>query len=175
MKLAIVVAVVLAAAPAHAEIERYAVIIGHNLGAADEQKLRYAETDATRVGELLSEIGGVRDENQVVLRSKTAEQVRRALIATNERIRVGQRAGRDAELFVYYSGHGDADSLHLGDTRFALRELEALVRGSSAQIRILVIDSCRSGAVTRVKGGKPAPPLSLSSNVDEAPGEGVIV
>jgi len=171
----IVSIVLLAAGSARADIQRYAVIIGANSGAADEQKLRFAESDAARVGELLSEIGGVPDENQVVLRSKTADEVRRALIATNERIRVGQRAGADVVLFVYYSGHGDADSLHLGDTRFALRELEALVRGSSAQIRILVIDSCRSGSVTRVKGGKPAPALVLSSGIDEVPGEGVIV
>ena len=167
--------VMLVAASAHADVERYAVIIGHNTGAADEQRLRFAETDATRVGELLGEIGGVPDENQVVLRSKTADQVRRALIATNERIRVGQRAGHEAVLFVYYSGHGDADALHLGETQLALRELEALVRGSSAQIRILVIDSCRSGSITRVKGGKPAPPLALSSGIDDIPGEGVIV
>jgi hypothetical protein len=122
----------------------------------------------------LGEIGGVRDENQVVLRGKTADQVRRALIALNERIRTDQRSGRDAMLFVYYSGHGDADALHLADTRLELRELEALVRGSSADIRILVVDSCRSGAVTRVKGGSPAPPIALSA-VTELPGEGVIV
>ncbi|HEX2690432.1 MAG TPA: caspase family protein, partial [Kofleriaceae bacterium] len=159
---------------AHAEVERYAIIIGHNIGAVDEQKLRYAESDAARVAELMNEIGGVRDENQIMLLGKTAHQVRRALIALNERIRSDQRSGRDAILFVYYSGHGDADALHLGDTRLELRELEALVRGSSAQIRMLVIDSCRSGAVTRVKGGSPAPPIALSA-ATEVPGEGIIV
>ncbi|MBA3396424.1 MAG: caspase family protein [Deltaproteobacteria bacterium] len=170
---AALVVVLAAARSAHADIERFAVVIGHNAGAADEQRLRFAETDAERVGELLGEVGGVPDENQVVLRGKTADQVRRALIATNERIRTGQRAGRQAVLFVYYSGHGDADTLHLGDTRFALRELEALVRGSSAQVRILVIDSCRSGSVTRVKGGTPAPAIALTT--DALDGEGVIV
>lgn len=167
--------VLLVAVPARADTERFAVIIGHNTGAADEQRLKFAETDASRVAEVLGEIGGVPDENQVVLRGKTAEQVRRALIATNERIRVGQRDGHEAVLVVYYSGHGDADALHLGDTRLALREVEALVRGSSAQIRVLVIDSCRSGSVTRVKGGKPAAPLALASGIDEMPGEGLIV
>jgi hypothetical protein len=164
-----------ATAPAaRAEVERYAVIIGHNTGAADEQRLRFAEDDAERVGELLGEVGGVPDENQVVLRGKSADQVRRALIATNERIRVGGRAGRQAMLFVYYSGHGDADALHLGDTRLELRELEALVRGSAAQIRVLAIDACRSGSVTRVKGGRPAPPITLRGD-DELTGEGVII
>jgi hypothetical protein len=162
------------ATAARAEIERYAVIVGENRGAADEQNLRYAEADAGRVAEVMSEIGGVRDENQIVLRGRTADQVRRALITLNERIRVDQRAGHDAQLLFYYSGHGDADALHLAGTRLDLRELEALVRGSAAQIRILVIDACRSGAVTRVKGGSPAPPIALST-VTELGGEGVIV
>ncbi len=174
LRLAVACAIVLAAGSARAEVERYAVIVGDNVGAADEQRLRFAETDAARVAELLAEVGGVRDENQVVLRGKTADQVRRALIATNERIRVTQRADREAVLFVYYSGHGDADALHLGDGRLELRELEALVRGSPAQIRILVLDACRSGSVTRVKGGVQAPPIALSG-VHEVSGEGVIV
>ena len=167
-------AIALAAGPARAEIDRYAVVVGANLGAADEQQLRFAEADATRVSELLVELAGVRAENQIVLRGKSADPVRRALIATNERIRIGQRAELEAMLLVYYSGHGDADALHLGDSRFDLRELEALVRGSPAQIRILVIDACRSGSLTRVKGGVQAPPIALS-RVDELAGEGVIV
>ncbi len=178
MKLALAVLCMLVCMPvatAHAGVERYAVIVGHNTGAKDEQQLKFAESDASRVGELLAEVGGVPDENQVVLRGKTADQVRRALIATNERIRTGERAGRQAVLFVYYSGHGDADALHLGDTRFELRELEALVRGSSAQIRILVIDACRSGSITRVKGGKAAPPIAIAAAPDELGGEGVVV
>lgn len=172
--LAVAAAVALAAGAARADVQRYAVVVGHDLGAPDEQRLRFAETDAARVAELLGEVGGVPDENQVVLRGKPADAVRRALIATNERIRVDQRTGRHTVLVVYYSGHGDADALHLGDSRLPLRELEALVRGSSAQIRILVIDSCRSGSVTRVKGGKAAPPLALSA-ATEVSGEGLIV
>jgi hypothetical protein len=174
MKLAIVAMLALASGLAHAEVERYAVIVGQDTGAADEQRLRFAESDAQHVAELLGEVGGVPDENQVVLRGKSAEQMRRALIATNERIRTGHNAGRDAVLIVYYSGHGDADALHLGDSQLPLRELEALVRGSAAQVRILVIDACRSGAVTRVKGGRPAPPIVLS-DTPELDGEGVIV
>jgi len=173
VKLALAV-LLLIAGSARADVERYAVIVGDDVGAADEQRLRFAEADARHVAELLGEVGGVPDENQVVLRGKTADQMRRALIATNERIRSGQHAGRDAVLIVYYSGHGDADALHLGDTQMPLRELEALVRGSAAQVRILVIDACRSGAVTRVKGGRPAPPIVLSDTA-ELDGEGVIV
>jgi hypothetical protein len=171
---AIAVLVIASAAPARADTERFAVVIGHNTGAADEQRLRYAESDAQRFADLLGEIGGVPDENQVVLRGKTADAVRRAMIATNERIRTGLRSGAGSVLFVYYSGHGDADALHLGDTRLPLRELEALVRGSPAGVRVLVIDSCRSGSLTRVKGGRPAPPLTLATAAPLV-GEGMVV
>jgi hypothetical protein len=169
----VVVALVIWCGNVRADVERYAVIIGNNAGARDEQTLRFAESDADHVGELLVDLGGVPEENQTVLRGKPAERVRRALIATNERIRTGARDGRTSILFVYYSGHGDADSLHLADSRFELRELEALVRGSPAQIRVLVIDACRSGAMTRVKGGTPAAPIALTT--DDSGGEGIVV
>src|SRR5262249_43932373 len=107
-------ALALTAGAARADVQRYAVIVGHNAGTADEQRRRFAEADAARLSELLGEVGGIPDENQVVLRGKSADQVRRALTATNARIGADQRAGRDALLLVYYSGHGDADALHLG-------------------------------------------------------------
>src|SRR5262245_20947596 len=78
---------VAAIAPAYADTERFAVVIGDNRGASDEQPLRYAESDAQRFADLLGDIGGVPGENLVVLRGKTADEVRRAVIATNERIR----------------------------------------------------------------------------------------
>ncbi|HUS32664.1 MAG TPA: caspase family protein [Kofleriaceae bacterium] len=166
--------VLTASAIASADVDRFALIVGDNDGLADEQRLRFAESDAARFAELLGEVGGIPDENQVVLRGKSADEVTRALIAMNERIRMRQQKGNSAMLFVYYSGHGDAESLHLGDTRLRLTDLEKLLRGSSAQVRVLVIDACRSGSLTRVKGGKPAPALAISS-ADDLPGEGVIV
>jgi hypothetical protein len=140
------------AGDARADVQRYAVIVGNNAGLGDEQTLRHAETDAQHVAELLAELGGVPDENQIVLRGKSVDAVKRALIAINDRIRTRQRAGDLAVLHVYYSGHGDADALHLGSGRLSLRDLDQLVHASAAEIRVLVIDACRSGGATRAKG-----------------------
>lgn len=63
---------VAAIASAHADTERYTVVIGDNRGARDEQSLRYAEGDAQRFADLLADIGGVPSENQIVLRGKSA-------------------------------------------------------------------------------------------------------
>lgn len=157
--------------PAVADVVRYAVIVGENQGDRSEPPLRFAETDAERVAEVLAELGDVPAENQVLLRGKGAGAARRALITVNDRIRTTRRDGDETVLVVYYSGHADASSLHFGSDRFELRELEALVRGSPADVRILVIDACRSGALTRVKGGRAAPPVALDQRLL---GEGLV-
>ena len=164
--LAVLVAALLPAA-ARAQIERFAVVVGNDIGQAPDIPLRYAEMDATRVAAVLQEVGGVRAENVVLLRGRDADTVRRALIAVNDRVR---GAGRQSVLLVYYSGHADADALHLGTTSLELVELEQLVRGSAASFRLLVLDSCRSGALTRVKGGTPIPAFDIG--LERMAGEG---
>jgi hypothetical protein len=154
---------------ASAEVVRYALVFGNNLGRADEETLRYAEEDARRIHETLAELGGFLPENTLLLRGADAERVRAALIRMNERIRTG---GASAMLVVFYSGHADATALHLGDTALPLDQLEQLVRGSPAALRLLVVDACRSGALTRVKGGTPVPVPELELD-QRLPSDGV--
>ena len=166
------IALVLALLPtaASAEVDRYAVVVGNDLGQPPDLPLRYAEMDAARVVSVLQEVGGVRPENTVLLQGKDADTVRRALIAVNERVRT---AGRPTVLLVYYSGHADAGALHLGNSRLELGELEQLVRGSAAGFRLLILDACRSGALTRVKGGTPIPPFEIRLG-ERVAGEGAV-
>jgi len=152
-----------------ARIERHAILIGNNRGAPDELPLRYAESDASKMHDVLKDLGGFPPEDMVLLRGEGPEVVRRALIAMNDRIRSLAGDG-DREVFfvVYYSGHSDAEALHLGRERLAIRELEQLVRGSAAAFRLLVVDACRSGALTQVKGAAartPAFPIVLDQRL----------
>jgi len=159
---------------ADAKVERFGIIIGNNAGAADEPSLRYAEDDAAKIHEVLGNLGGFRPENLALLRGKDVATVRRALIAFNDRIRSSVQTGRvQVLLFVYYSGHADAEALHLGSSSFDLGELEALVRGSPATVRLMVLDACRSGVVTRVKGGKPGAVFRIRLD-ERLAGEGVV-
>ena len=170
----VVAAVVLAlSTPATAGVERFAVVVGHNRGDGDEATLKYAEDDARKLAEVLEGVGGVPAENTVLLRGKGASDVRRSLIAVNERVRARAGSGRQTMLLVYYSGHADAQSLHLGGSHLEVEEIERLVRGSAASFRLLILDSCRSGALTRVKGGRSAPaiPVALDARLS---GEGVV-
>jgi hypothetical protein len=165
----IALAVLLLPAAAAAQ-ERFAVVVGNDQGQPPDLPLSYAETDASRVASMLQEVGGVRPENLVLLRGQDAGTVRSTLIAVNDRVRA---AGRQAMLIVYYSGHADAGALHLGATPLELRELEQLVRGSAASFRLLILDACRSGALTRVKGGTPIPPFDIQLG-ERVAGEGAV-
>jgi hypothetical protein len=156
--------------PAAAQIDRFALVVGNDVGQAPDAPLRWSEADASRVADVLQDVGGVRPENLVLLRGRDAATVRRALIAVNERIR---SSPRQTVLLVYYSGHADAGALHLGASSLELAELEQLVRGSAAGFRVLVLDACRSGALTRVKGGEPIPPFELRVS-ERLPGEGAV-
>lgn len=155
-RLATAATVIVAAltSPAGAESKRIALLIGAARGEPGEPVLRFAEADADRVGSILRDVGGFAPEDVIVLKTANASEVRRTLLALNVRAR--QSAG-DTLLFVFYSGHGDADGLQMAGTRLALTELRDLIYGSPATARVLVIDACRSGTATRIKGGRPAP------------------
>ncbi|MFT3698241.1 MAG: caspase family protein [Kofleriaceae bacterium] len=144
---------------------RYALVIGNDTGDRDELTLHYAERDAEHFSSTLIDLGGFAPQNVVTLRGADTDAARNALIALNDRIRTNGAA--DAMLVVYYSGHADANALHLGTSSFELPQLEQLVRGSPAAFRLLVVDACRSGALTRVKGGKPtdAFPIALGDTL----------
>ena len=162
LALALMLAVCTCSKAALADVARFAVIIGNNKGDGTDGELRYAERDAAKVYDVLKDLGGFDPANMVLLRGETAPTVTRTLIAVNDRIRgaLGQ-AGNQAVLFVYFSGHADATALHLEGARLDLTQLEQLVRGSAATFRVLMLDACRSGALTRIKGGQSAPPFAL--------------
>ena len=105
---------------------------GHALRARDRQRRRAIATSqrcatpstmpiASRA--TLVDLGGFAPGDVVVLRGGDAEAARAALIALNDRIRTAGAA--DAMLVVYYSGHADAEALHLGATDFALAAARA--------------------------------------------------
>jgi len=166
--------VALGAPAAAAAVERYAVLVGNNRGDVDEPELRFAEADAARVHGVLRDVAGFQPDRMVLLRGEPSAVVERTLIGMNDRIRSAQsRPGVQAMLFVYFSGHADAQALHLQKTSLELSLLEQLVRSSAAAFRVLVVDACRSGALTRVKGGAAAPAFDIK--IDEAlSGEGTV-
>jgi hypothetical protein len=171
---------VLAVAPgAWAAPPAVAVVVGNNVGLPGEPQLRYAEDDAARVAEVLGELGERPDAGIVLLRGRSAGDMRRAIVDAAAHLRSG---GGDGLLFVYYSGHADGEALHLAGTTFPLTELQALVGDDAVATRVMVVDACRSGTLTQTKGGRasgdfdvrlapPANPRGLAIVTSSASGE----
>lgn len=160
-------------APAAAEVTRYALVVGNNVGAPADQPLRYAESDARRMHQVLTALGDFPPWQALLLQGADVATVRRALLNINERIRdASEMPGQEVFLLVYYSGHADAQALHLAGGELPIAELQAMTRSSAADLRMLVLDSCRSGALTRVKGGHRAPPFSVPRVQLDLPTEG---
>ncbi len=152
------------AAPAQAAAEqvRFAVVIGSNDGQPDETPLLYAERDAERVADVLVRLASVTEENLLLLRGADAKRLERVIAGIGERVRRKRAKGKvEALLFVYYSGHASVDALHLGASRMPFRRLRKLVSGIGADVSVFVVDACRSGGMTRVKGAAPAAPFEI--------------
>jgi uncharacterized caspase-like protein len=154
-------------------VERFALIVGNDHGQAHEAELRYAQSDAQKVYTTLRDIGGFKPFNMVLLQDEDSDTLRRSLIDLNVRLRsLRSQSGTQVVLFVYYSGHADSEDLHLAHTRLAIAELSQLVSGSAADFRLLVLDACRSGVLTRRKGGRVTQPFDIPAQL-ELSGEGL--
>lgn len=144
---------------------RIAVVAGSNEGAGADEMLSFAEKDAEQVADALVGVGGFHAAETILLRAPSAVGLRRAIVAANERLRAqGAVPDADSVLVVYYSGHADENGLRIAGTRLELEELSQLIRSSPARFRILIVDACRSGALTHVKGGTAAPPIDVRAS-----------
>ena len=141
--------------PKWAWAETYVVAVGNNSGHRHEAPLRFAERDASIFAGVMTQLGDVRPENAAVVLGRKARRIQRTIEVFNRRIsRLPARARRASTLVVFYSGHADARGLHPGKSTLSYDELKTAVSTSPAGVKLIIIDGCRSGALTRVKGVK---------------------
>src|SRR5260370_12468781 len=142
-----------------AEPLRVLVAASRSEGLEGEQPLRHTLEDARRVRDVFTQLGGVRPENALLLDEPTPAQLDAAL----DRARAIAQTHRPDEvtLVVYFSGHGDHESIHLGRSVMPLAELEAWIAAVPAAFKIVVVDACRSVEL-RPKGVSTEEPFAIS-------------
>lgn len=113
----------------------------------DLPDLRYAATDLARFAGVMTEIGQIPANRTLRLTNPSVAEFRAAIAATKK--------SRPAKFIFYYSGHSDANGLHLADGLLERRELHELLSSVQAETRIAFLDSCYSGALAS-KGIRPA-------------------
>ncbi len=152
-----------APAPAWAaDVTRRALVIGANDGGLDLQPLRYAEEDAWRMAGVLQELGGFSPADVTVLVSPTEERVQAELARA-----AAELGAADETLFLfYYSGHADPSGLRLGSDLYPYAALKEDIREVPADVHLGIVDACRSGALTRVKGASVSAPFLADAPLD---------
>jgi hypothetical protein len=163
------IVLLVAARAAGADVRRFALVAGEPDGGAGTVRLRYAERDARRIHEILTRVGGVRPADARLLLSAGATAFRRALAELSQASAAARATGERTLLLVYYSGHAKDDALRLGAGRLPLRELRDDLERAPADVRIGLLDSCRSGAIARAKGARPAPTFDVKGSRDAGP------
>jgi len=145
-------------------IRRFAVIVGANNGGPERVQLRYAVSDASTMMNVLKSLGGVDSRDALLLHNPDRRNFISALARVKGEIQ-GAKSGKDRiEFIFYYSGHSDSEAILLGREKVFYKELKDGIRGIPADVRIAILDSCSSGAFTRIKGGSFKAPFLLDTS-----------
>jgi len=147
-------------------IRRFALVIGANDGGPRRVKLRYAVSDAKSVLKVLEELGGVYPDDSRLLLQPTRESLLWELERMKDRIARAKEQSRRVEAVFYYSGHSDERNILMGKEKVSYQEFRDRINEMAADVRIAVLDSCASGAFTRLKGGKKRPPFLVDTAYD---------
>jgi antitoxin component YwqK of YwqJK toxin-antitoxin module len=157
----LVVGTALAAPVGEPGVLRHALVVGANDGGPGLERLRYAEDDAGRFVDVLTELGGFDADEVTVLASPDRDQLEAALRHHADLARANPQ---DLFLF-YYSGHADARGLRLGEEVVPFGELKQQIRDLPAEVRLGVLDACRSGEITRIKGFQVTAPFATEDSL----------
>jgi len=177
----VVAALVLAAASAgsvraHAdEALRVGLLVASNQGGPGRPLLRYAEQDAGELARVLVQLGGFRPEHVHLVQGGSLAQIAVLVRSIKDGVAGARARGQRTVVLFYFSGHSDGQSLELGPQSWAFADVRRDLLQLGADVRIVIVDSCRSGALLADKGGTPGPTFDIRFTDDLATsGEAVL-
>ncbi len=147
-------------------LRRFALFIGSNNGGSERQHLLYAEKDAATLAGVLTEVGGIAPYDSVLLSDPAKTDVDGAFASFRERIEAVKSGVKRIEFILYYSGHSDDEGLLLGEEKYLYSDLRNSINSVDADVHIAILDSCSSGAFTRLKGGTRKSPFLVDESVE---------
>ena len=148
-----------------AATRRFGIFIGSNNGGRDRAVLRYAVSDARSVSGVFASMGGISVEDSVFLIEPGIAEINRQLERLGRLSGQAKQNSQRTELVFYYSGHSDEDGILLNRERYSYSALKERINTIQADMRIVILDSCSSGAITRAKGGVKVQPFLFDNSV----------
>jgi Caspase domain len=145
-------------------VRRFLLAVGTNDGGNERVALRYAGTDAKSITKVFEELGGIAPSDRLLLLDPDRTTLRNTLQVFGQMINNATTQSGRVEVVIYYSGHSNEQGLLLGGELIGYKELRESVDAMAADVRIIILDSCASGALTRLKGGKRIAPFLLDTS-----------
>ena len=146
-----------AAAQGPGPVKRYALLVASNDGGQGRSQLKYAGSDAQALAQVLVSLGGVERDAMTVMLEATPAQVRAQLQSLRATLKRDQDKGQRAEVIIYYSGHADEHGMLLSGQRLPYQEMQDALAQLPSPMKLLIVDSCHAGVLTRAKGGQSGP------------------
>lgn len=146
--------------------KRFAIAVGSNFGGKERAQLKYAVSDAESILEVFEELGGVSRDERILLIEPDVQTFYTEIGKLQAKIERAKSEYSRVEVIFYYSGHSDEDYILLGDEKISYEDLRKTINDIDAHVRIAILDSCASGAFTRLKGGKKRLPFLLDTAYD---------
>jgi len=146
------------------EARRFALVIGVNDGGPSRLRLRYAASDAKEFARVLQQLGGVADDDMMLVLDADRAKILSRVEELRRRLSETRAAVRRLEVVFYYSGHSDEEGLLVRGEPISYVDLRSRLDALAADLQVAIFDSCASGAMTRPKGGTARPPFLLDSS-----------
>jgi hypothetical protein len=146
-----------APAPPEPRLRRFALIASSNDGGRDRVRLRFADSDAVSMADVLRTLGGLRGDDLVLLTGARRDSFQASLDRVGAALQRASGGSIRREIIVYYAGHSDEQGLLLAGERVSYQELRRWIDATGADVRIAILDSCASGALIRSRGGTLRP------------------
>jgi hypothetical protein len=145
---------------------RFGLFVGSNNGGDERVMLAYAARDARGISDVMTEMGGIQQGNSLMLEDPSKRELNDGFAILRNLIAGAKTDARRVEFMVYYSGHSDEQGLLLGGDHYGYRELRDNITGMDSDVNIAILDSCSSGAFTRLKGGTRQSPFLFDESVN---------
>ncbi|MBN2525122.1 MAG: caspase family protein [Deltaproteobacteria bacterium] len=146
------------------KIRRFAFVVGTNDGGPKRLKLRFANSDAEAVANVLTDLGGVQKKDLLLITNTSKTSLKDGFAKITGMLNAARNQGNRTELLFYYSGHSNEQGLLLGNDVYTYREMKAQIEALPARVRIGILDSCASGTLVRTKGGTRTAPFLVDAS-----------
>lgn len=147
-------------------IKRFCILVGANDGGPERETLRYAVSDALSLRKVFTTMGGIEIQDCLLQVNPKKEELLEAMVQMESMAGAAAAANQRVEVIFYYSGHSDVEGLLLGDEHLEYRTLRSRFDKIPADVHIAILDSCFSGAFTRLKGGSTQAPFMAETGYD---------